>query len=130
MKKILALVFVCLMTFSLFACEQKSDLEKFFAENKDTFVSELKSLFGPEAEVSAKVKDNCFVFEVKEPDFSNPLDAQKEVIKERIKAVIPSEEVIKNAGEKNEQLKELENYIVIVKNSAGELIAEVKSVEN
>ncbi|MBE6738662.1 MAG: hypothetical protein IKB72_03460 [Ruminococcus sp.] len=129
MKRILVLIFATLMLFSLFACQRKSDLEKFLDKNKDTMVGELSALFGEGAGVSAKVEDNAFVFEVTAPEFDYLIDAQKSVLKERLKEIIPTGDMIKHSNENNEKLRDLENYIVIVKDSKGEVIVEVKSIE-
>lgn len=123
-------MFACLLIFSLFACGGKSDLEKFLAENGDTMESELSLLFGVNSEVSSKVENNAFVFEVKAYEFDNLIDIQKSALKERLREIIPTEDMIEQGRENDKMLRDLENYIIIVRNSKDELIVEVRSIED
>lgn len=128
MKRILALLCALLIMFSVCACSRKSDLEKFLSKNAEEMESELSAVFGQNAQVTSKIEDNSFVFEVTAYDFDYLIDSQKEVLNKRLKEIIPSEEFINTAKETNKKLKELENYTVIVKNSKGEVITKVSSI--
>ncbi len=129
MKRILAIMFAILLVLSFCGCQRRTDLEKFLQKNDDTMIGELSALFGESAEISSRVENNAFVFEVKAPEFDYLIDSQKSIVEERLKAVIPTEEVINESRKNNKKLQDLENYTIIVKDSKGEVILTVSSIE-
>ena len=129
MKKVLSLIFAVLLMISFCGCNKEADLEQFLDENYNTMVGEIRALFGANAEVCARVEDCSFVFEVKAPEFDNATDIQIQVIKDKLKDVIPDEELLEKSREANELVRNLKDYVVIVNDSSGKTLVKVSTMQ-
>jgi len=129
MKKILSIICAMLLILSLGACSPQG-LEGYLEENEENMISSLSGVFGTGAQIEARVEDNGFVFEVVAPELNADMNSpQREAIDRRVKALLPDEAELEKGRADNPQLKELENYTIILRDGKGRLIGEYSTHE-
>ncbi|MBE6738661.1 MAG: hypothetical protein IKB72_03465 [Ruminococcus sp.] len=135
MKKVLAILCVVLMLFSLAACGNdkfeapnnsfnSAEIESYVSENKAELAQMISDEMGFEGDIDIKVQGKGIVFDIKTAIFDNVTEDIKLQLQEQASEVSEDyDEIVEEMKAEDERLSELEYITITLRDSDGTFIA-------